>query len=389
MEYSDNMKAKVVYLRIILFLLIVVGMGFFSFKNLMNFYINQELDYNEWTPELGSKFETDIASTFFDKFEFINMNGAICNILGQKSMNNIVKLNNGYLFTPIGYSSDEALIQYADSTAKLNNYLKKRGTTLVYVSSPYTSSKYDTELPVGISDYGNDNIDRFLHMLKQANVDTIDLREIIHNDGYDQYQMMYRTDHHWTTETGLYAYGILEDYIVKSTGCIVDDRISDIANYTVTRYPKWHLGSRGQRTGIYYAGIDDFDLILPNFETVLKNSDGKIGRMEDLMIDTSPLSNRNYTSRYTYDSVLDKANGDFTNLQCDNDITVLMITDSFGKAVNPYLAMGFNQLYTYYNGDVSDITPELIEKYNPDVVIMMYYPECLLPDKNTFSFSGF
>ena len=375
------------YAYIAVFLVIIIGLGFLSYRKLTKFYINQEKDYNEWTPDLGSKFETDIASTFFNKFGFVNLNGAVCNALNQPCMNGVVKLNNGYLLTTLPYSSDEVLRTYADSTIRFNEYLKNRGTVLVYANTPYTSSKYDPQLPIGINDYGNDNCDRFLQMLKDAGVDTIDFRETMHDDGIDQYSMMYKTDHHWTTKAGLYAYGVLEDYIVDKTGCDVDERISDIQNYTVTTYKKWHLGSRGQRTGIYYAGIDDFDLIIPNFDTSIQNDAGTVGNMQDLMINMEPLANKDYTSRYTYDSVLGGSIGHFTNLDCKNDIKVLIITDSFGKAVAPYLAMGFAQIDYVYDADVSGVTPEFIESMDPDVVIMMYYPEFLQEGKQPFSFS--
>lgn len=377
------------YAYIAVFLVIIIGLGFLSYRKLTKFYINQEKDYNEWTPDLGSKFETDIASTFFNKFGFVNLNGAVCNALNQPCMNGVVKLNNGYLLTTLPYSSDEVLRTYADSTIRFDEYLKNRGTVLVYANTPYTSSKYDPQLPIGINDYGNDNCDRFLQMLKDAGVDTKDFRETMHDDGIDQYSMMYKTDHHWTTKAGLYAYGILEDYIVDKTGCDVDERISDIQNYTVTTYKKWHLGSRGQRTGIYYAGIDDFDLIIPNFDTSIQNDAGTVGNMQDLMINMEPLANKDYTSRYTYDSVLGGSIGHFTNLDCKNDIKVLIITDSFGKAVAPYLAMGFAQIDYVYDADVSGVTPEFIESMDPDVVIMMYYPEFLQEGKQPFSFSGF
>ena len=377
------------YAYIAVFLVIIIGLGFLSYRKLTKFYINQEKDYNEWTPDLGSKFETDIASTFFNKFGFVNLNGAVCNALNQPCMNGVVKLNNGYLLTTLPYSSDEVLRTYADSTIRFDEYLKNRGTVLVYANTPYTSSKYDPQLPIGINDYGNDNCDRFLQMLKDAGVDTIDFRETMHDDGIDQYSMMYKTDHHWTTKAGLYAYGILEDYIVDKTGCDVDERISDIQNYRVTTYKKWHLGSRGQRTGIYYAGIDDFDLIIPNFDTSIQNGAGTVGNMQDLMINMEPLANKDYTSRYTYDSVLGGSIGHFTNLDCKNDIKVLIITDSFGKAVAPYLAMGFAQIDYVYDADVSGVTPEFIESMDPDVVIMMYYPEFLLEGKQPFSFSGY
>ena len=377
------------YAYIAVFSVIIIGLGFLSYRKLTNFYINQEKDYNEWTPDLGSKFETDIASTFFNKFGFVNLNGAVCNALNQPCMNGVVKLNNGYLLTTLPYSSDEVLRTYADSTIRFDEYLKNRGTVLVYANTPYTSSKYDPQLPIGINDYGNDNCDRFLQMLKDAGVDTIDFRETMYDDGIDQYSMMYKTDHHWTTKAGLYAYGVLEDYIVDKTGCDVDERISDIQNYTVTTYKKWHLGSRGQRTGIYYAGIDDFDLIIPNFDTSIQNGAGTVGNMQDVMINMEPLANKDYTSRYTYDSVLGGSIGHFTNLDCKNDIKVLIITDSFGKAVAPYLAMGFAQIDYVYDADVSGVTPEFIESIDPDVVIMMYYPEFLLEGRQPFSFSGF
>lgn len=377
------------YAYIAVFLVIIIGLGFLSYRKLTKFYINQEKDYNEWTPDLGSKFETDIASTFFNKFGFVNLNGAVCNALNQPCMNGVVKLNNGYLLTTLPYSSDEVLRTYADSTIRFDEYLKNRGTVLVYANTPYTSSKYDPQLPIGINDYGNDNCDRFLQMLKDAGVDTIDFRETMHDDGIDQYSMMYKTDHHWTTKAGLYAYGILEDYIVDKTGCDVDERISDIQNYTVTTYKKWHLGSRGQRTGIYYAGIDDFDLIIPNFDTSIQNDAGTVGNMQDVMINMEPLANKDYTSRYTYDFVLGGSIGHFTNLDCKNDIKLLIITDSFVKAVAPYLAMGFAQIDCVYDADVSGVTPEFIESMDPDVVIMMYYPEFLQEGKQPFSFSGF
>ena len=377
------------YAYIAVFSVIIIGLGFLSYRKLTNFYINQEKDYNEWTPDLGSKFETDIASTFFNKFGFVNLNGAVCNALNQPCMNGVVKLNNGYLLTTLPYSSDEVLRTYADSTIRFDEYLKNRGTVLVYANTPYTSSKYDPQLPIGINDYGNDNCDRFLQMLKDAGVDTIDFRETMYDDGIDQYSMMYKTDHHWTTKAGLYAYGVLEDYVVGKTGCDVDERISDIQNYTVTTYKKWHLGSRGQRTGIYYAGIDDFDLIIPNFDTSIQNGAGTVGNMQDVMINMEPLANKDYTSRYTYDSVLGGSLGHFTNLDCKNDIKVLLITDSFGKAVAPYLAMGFAQIDYVYDADVSGVTPEFIESIDPDVVIMMYYPEFLLEGRQPFSFSGF
>ena len=378
------------YVFVIMFIAVTFGLGALSFYKLAHFYVYKELDYNEWTPTLGRKFETDIASTFFQKISFVNLNGAVSSVLDQPTMNGVVKLNNGYLLTTLDKASDESLDKFTDSTVRFNEYLKNRGTSLVYASPPYTSGKYDPELPTGIEDYGNDNIDRLVARFNEAGIDTIDFRETMHEDGIDHYDMMFRTDHHWTTEAGLYAYGKLEDYICEKTGCTVDKRVSDINNYTVTRYEKWHLGSRGQRTGIYYAGIDDFDLITPNFETDLTDLiSGQTGTMQDCMFDMSPLQNKNYTSRFTYDYVLGNAHGHFVNNLSQNDVKVLIITDSFGKAVFPYLAMGFRETQQAYDLELSKVTPELIEEYDPDVVIMLYYPDVINDESGSYNFEGF
>ncbi len=371
------------------FIFVVCCLGALSFAKLVNFYVNDEKDYNEWSPNLGSKLETDIASTFYNKFAFINFNGAMRNFLNQYSMNGVIKLNNGYLFTTIDYCSDEKILEYANKTEKLNNYLKRRGTHMVYMATPYTSSKYDPQLPIGVTDFGNDNVDRYINAIKSKGVDVLDIRERMYNDGINQYDMMYRTDHHWNTEAGLYAYGVLEDYIVDKTGCQVDPRVADKENYTITKYEKWHLGSRGQRTGMYFAGIDDFDFIVPNFNTILQDDYGNIGTVQELMFNTTSLSSRDYTSRYTYDSVLGGTVNHYVNLNSYNDLKVLIVSDSFAKAMNQYLAMGMREIKYIYDQDDDELTPEMIEEYDPDIVIMMYYSENFIDNSKTFAFSGF
>lgn len=382
------MKKKIAIAYLLIFGVMVCGVGLLSGKKLIDFYINDEVDYNEWSVDLGNKFETDVASTFFEKFQFININGFFRKIIGQREMNGVVKLNNGYLLTTIDYVDDDTLQRYANNIAILDQYLKNRGTNLVYAMTPYTSGKYDPQLPIGISDFGNDNADRLLSDLRGLEVDTIDFRETMHEDGIDHYSMMYKTDHHWNTKAGIYAYGILEDYIVDKTGCDIDNKIRDKEQYTITTYKKWHLGSRGQRTGRYFAGIDDFELYIPNFETTIQNDAGEVGNMQDLVINMEPLEKRDEKSRYTYDSVLGYALGHYMNLKAKNNIKVLIVTDSFGKAVTPYLMMAFSEITYIYDIDVSCINPESIESYDPDVVILMYYTENAMKE-GAYNFQGF
>lgn len=355
----------------LIFGIIICSFGAINAKKLLNFWINGVTDYNEWTVSLGSKGKVDYISNFWGKIHFVNFNGLMRTCLGQHEMNGIVKLNNGYLLTTHAYETDEALQSRADALHNLDIYLEGRGIPMLFALCPYTSSRYDPELPTGVSDYGNNNADRFMKMVSDYGIDSMDFREVIHADGLDQYDLMYRTDHHWTTEAGFYAYTKLLPWIEANTGVKVDERIADISNYTMTTYQNWHLGSRGQRTGIYFAGADDFVLITPNFETSISNGSAE-GSFTDLLINYMPLQEREYTSRYTYDHVMGNSLGSYWNNNVENDVKLLIISDSFAKAVNPYLILSFKEVRYIYDGSSSNLTAAYLEEYDPDVVVLMY-----------------
>lgn len=370
------------------FLLVIVLLGVPSCIRIASQYISPDRINNENVAEGELNVEGYMSYFFFGKRTFLNLNGAVSRLMEQPMLNDVIKLDNGYLLMPMPYASDETLKGYAEATAAFNEYLKGRGTQLVYVAPPYTSCKYDPQLPAGAEDHGNDNTDRFLTDLRSKGVDVIDIRERMHDEGMDHYEMMYRTDHHWTTEAGLYVYGILEEYIKEKTGCSVDEKVADIKNYNVKNYPKRHLGSNGQRTGACYAGIDDFDLITPAFETDISDEDGNRGSIEEIILNTKALEGR-YDWGHTYDDVLKKSFGSFINHKCDNDVKILIISDSYSQTVIPFLTAGFSQLHFVYENDTSTLSRDMIEDYDPDIVVMMYYANHLTEGSVSFEFKGF
>lgn len=355
-----------------------------SFK-LINYWVNDLVDNNDWATHVNNKVENDYISNFWGKMQFVNFNGVLKNLLNQQEMNGVVKLNNGYLFTPIASCPKEDLQEYANEVINLNEYLKIKNIPFLYATTPYTCSKYDPQLPIGINDFGNENIDYFLDTLKNNGVCTMDFRELMYEDGINQYDMMYKTDHHWTTQAGFYAYKKIADYLQDQLNCNIDETVQNINNYTITTYPKWHLGSRGQRTGIFFAGIDDFELILPNFKTSIQR-DNIHGTVQSLIYDMASLQCKDYTSRYTYDRVLDNSLLNYKNSLSLNNKKILIMTDSMGKAVNPFLIISFSEVMTLSNRDSAALTKELINSFKPDAVILLYYPEQIKETSFEFSF---
>lgn len=51
----------------IVFLLMIGGLGVISFTKLIHYYDTGVVENNEWTVTLGSKLETDLATTFYEK----------------------------------------------------------------------------------------------------------------------------------------------------------------------------------------------------------------------------------------------------------------------------------------------------------------------------------
>jgi len=149
------------------------------------------------------KVEEAYNEDFFMKHSFINANGFIHTLLGQRKMNGVVKLNNGYLAST---HKKADVAPYAKKLIALDQDLEKKGIPLLYVQAPFKISKYDDQLPEGIKDYSNSNADRLLKLLNKGGVDTLDLRAEMRSDGLDHYSMFFRTDHHWTVEASFWGF---------------------------------------------------------------------------------------------------------------------------------------------------------------------------------------
>lgn len=363
-------------LYILFFAVFVIVSGFLSFISLIVFYAGDRQGSGNWVTGQENRFETDIANTFFGQFEYVNLNGLMARALGMQELNDVVKLENGYLTVPSPYFQDEIIESNADMIRAFDVYLEQNEIPMIFVITPNTNAKYDPKMPSYFTDYGNGNLDRIADALRNRGVFVIDLRDELERDGINAYDMMYKTDHHWTTGMGFYAYTKIADILEEELGCTIDPSVKNIENYTVKTYKKWHLGSRGQRTGKYYAGIDDFDLITPNFPTHVCAADGtKEGSYEEILIDASWFKDRDLTlgrydnaRRSIYDWVLERSQGDYINDLSSNDCRILMLSDSFGKAVCPFVDISFAQTKWYYG----PVGRSAIEDYSPDAVVMLY-----------------
>ena len=315
--------------------------------------------------------DSNLKVNVFVKQEYLNLQGYISKSINQRELNDVIKLNNGYLTSVQQRATDEALLSNVKVLANIQEYLESKGIKFIYVRAPYKISVFDSQLTDGVIDYSADNSKRFVELLDQYNINYIDIGSQMHNDGLNQYDYYYKTDHHWTPEGGLYAFSKIDDEIKKELGITDENKYTDIESYNIKVYKNWHLGSSGQRVGVYYAGADDMHYIKPIEDVIITDvTTQETDSFSKIMYDESVLCKRDYKQRLTYDTLYGAAMGhQLHNDSAANNIKVLVSSDSMGKVVVPYMVLSYEDVYW------TCISKELIDEYKPDVVVMIKYQD--------------
>ena len=383
---------------IVLFLaVILLGMvGYVSLSGfikplgwqLVNGYYGNNVPEDSSTYDRIITIRNEIESSFnnvFYKNEYIELNGLAQRILGRRIVcdadrsNDVVKLDNGYL-TFVGQKID--IDWQADNIKRLHDILVERETDFLYVLAPYKIDPTDPELPYVIDDYNNENADILIDHLRYTGIDCIDLREEIKSADKNHYEMFFLTDHHWTPESGFWAFGVIGRHLNERYGFSIDESLFYVSSYRLETKENWFLGSLGKRVGTLYGGVDDFTYLLPKFETDFEvlwplKDVIKFGSFEKVLFDKKLMEERDYTSN-TYTIYTDDYELQIIKNNLNTEKRVLLVRDSFACVVSPFLSLGCKQLdvmdLRHYN-DKSLI--EYIDETNPDIVIILYNPGTL------------
>lgn len=332
-----------------------------------------------------SGLESGINDNVFARTSYINLFGLSAKLLNRHYVietnitNSVIKDNHGelqFLCFPVDTQP------YVDKISEVKGVLDEMNTPLLYVQTPLKSIEGYTEMPQGLVDYANSNTDSFMQELEDAGIDTIDLRENVKASGLDLSQMFYNTDHHWKTQTAFWAVGQVTDYLKEDLGIDLDPNhfYTNEENYNSIFYEKNFLGSQGRRVGKYYGGVDDYTLMLPNFDTnysvtINKTNTSRTieGTFEEAIVKYDLLRPKDiFTNRYAAYFGADFPEVIVKNQDADNDMKVLIFKDSFGLPFSAFFStmVGETRLLDtrYYDGDVE----EYIRAYNPDLVLYVF-----------------
>lgn len=304
----------------------------------------------------------------------------------------VVKLQNDYLAFLYAEADTTEPIQ---NLIELKDYLEEQDTPLLYVQAPYKISKYDSQLPTGVTDGSNAAADSLLAGI-DGYVDYIDLREVMYASGMNQYDYFFKTDHHWLPETGLWAAGVIAQCLNDNYDFEIDMDCFVPENYHVEVYEDWFLGSQGKRVGQHLVGTDDISLITPTFETdfifdVPSKDIHREGAFDVAMFDYDLLLEKDYFNLNSYAAY---TGGDYPLNTIVNRLnpagsSILVIRDSFAGAMTPFLALGCSELDTidlrcYKEQSLMDYLDEHEGEY--DLVMFLYNPSLMIESEDTFVF---
>lgn len=357
------------YVLLILFILCIFSMGLL---NMSNFYTSSKSSTN--TTEIENTYNNN----FWNRLSFVDIQGLISYLTGQQILNGVIKGTDGKLNLQDNLNYKFIEQEESSKTKRAISILKhaeEKKAKVLYVQRPWSTDC----LPYGYKFELDEQFDYWCDSMDQAGFPVVDLRTSIKNN-----LKFYKTDHHWTIESSFYANQFIIDTLNQVYNLKLDSEKvhTNIENYQNKKYPDSFLGSEGIRTGKYFSGKDDFELILPEFPTNFtytqfrnhRQSWKAAGSYDDVFVDWEKVNDPNYNNKYntiTYDGYIENR---IINHNAENNLKVMLIADSFARPMVTYLANDFKE--TRYldpqEGRYTDSYIEYIDNYQPDVVIMMF-----------------
>lgn len=329
---------------------------------------------DEWEAEVDDN--TNEKLPFYGRIvELANAYDALIGweIVAVDSYNAVINAGDNYFLTCVELRDETT---NAQAGINIDTLCRERGMAHLYIETPNKTCRDDAHS--GVTDFYNQNADSLLGLLSEAGVETLDLRDALHDAGMDHHASFYQTDHHWLAETGLWATGVIAETANERFGLALDLDALAPEKFDYEVYEDWFLGSQGKKVTLARAVPEDFTMIYPKETADLSISIPSLavekrGDFDVLyryaMVDTCDYYNLNPYAAYLYG---DNALTRITNHHAKNDVRVLVLGHSFDNTVVPFLALAAAQVDSIdlrtFNGSLETF----LRENDYDIVIECY-----------------
>jgi hypothetical protein len=317
----------------------------------------------------------------------------------------ILQMQNGYLTYEQEKVSDEDIEVIAEEVQDFASFLSELDIPFFYANAGSKVCPYDRQLEDSTKEYTNENGTALMTALEQRGVDTLDFRELMQEDGLDWYDSYYKTDHHWKTETGLWAAGKLAEKLNETGRLDFDLTVFDKENYQFDTFDDFFLGGQGRTVTLAYAQLESYTRILPKFETnfslqIPTRALELTGSYDEALFDEERFgrirsySASDYLSQMSAYECIRARNDALVHIQNqqpeDNqDKKILLLQDSFSFYSTSFLACDIGAVDTIHLSAFTGSVRTYIEQTKPDAVALMYWEGNIEPIDWTTHTSNF
>lgn len=246
-------------------------------------------------------------------------------------------------------------------------YADKHNIEYLYVQIPSRIDQHNEQVPIGVNEQINYFIDQKLDMMKNKDIDILDLRSQMWNKGWNPDTGFYITDGHWTTDSGFRAVGLLMQNLNERYHYNFSEQYMDSDYYQIKQY------------SLNNASIDEkVNFYLPKFSTKMCFYDAMRcveyeGAFQDSCFDMDMVETDfrlNVLNAYSVSRLRNSHLAGIKNLNLTGNEgrVILVSSNSMSWFMVPYLALDLPN--TYYTCDSSEKQIEyLMDKLEPDIVI--------------------
>lgn len=304
---------------------------------------------------------------------WIDLFGLFQRILGKHEIDDftVIKDSAGMLHQQPECRTNDELERFANNLTEIYHHLADQGIEFLYVQAPNDLIEEKTVLLAGHKPPSGESIDNFLEMISQRGIPVLDARILFNKWRPDE--IFFRTDHHWRVEAAFCT----ASSILASVG----KEMAPTEEFQILYFPNTFLGSLGVKAGKFYTGMDSFTVLIPTFDTHFQinneYSDGKkmfkSGNFSEVLLDLELLES-GYLNKYNTLIYGADRKTEIINFNREMEETLLIVADSFGRAIVPYLSLEFYrtifvdpQAGRYDNGVLT-----FIDEVKPDIVLVLF-----------------
>jgi len=284
----------------------------------------------------------------------------------ENSSLSVIRLPNGY-FTHV-YTGGTSLESW-EKVREWNLWLAERKIPLLQLLPATKSDDSIAAFPAGHLGNYTRKLDAYKAFLTENHIPYWDTKNVLLAENRDFYSWFYKTDHHWNVLAGRLVAEAAARKLNDQFQIATDADAVKAENFRLIRYPSCFKGSL---TFIAGAPPEDIEVFYQRKESrfhleIPSAGIDRVGGFNETLIAEPYLQSSSAYAVFLYGS---KPLIQIENLACRNGTRILVIKESQGNVVCPYLACAVQYLdviaLALFDGSVKSF----IEQTKPDAVLI-------------------